>query len=363
MEKINRFANKGEWSEFYAFLKILEQKQLPAANKNLERIEGKSFIFCKIVREENGITKIYDISGPAADIIITDINGVVLKKLSNGDLKLKTLKIFEKIKAGKKVFQIQEAEDIMKDLLCIKAKADNNKKSDIVAVIHDRISKDMPQLGFSVKSMIGSASTLLNAGNTTNFIFKVAGFNGDIDKINSIKSRAKIRDRLSEIMLKGGTLSFDSVVNKKFESNLKSIDTAFSKFIAEMLLNFFLGKGSLVQDLTRLLTDHQGFKKEFGLSSSSYEFKVKMFLDAIALGMVPKSEWSGFSEAHGGYIVVKRDGEVICYHLYNRDEFKSYLFENTKFDSASTTRHKYGFLYEKDGELFFNLNLQIRFIK
>jgi type II restriction enzyme len=47
---------------------------------------------------------------------------------------------------------------------------------------------------------------------------------------------------------------------------------------------------------------------------------------------------------------------VIC-------EFLSYLFENTKFESASTTRHDYGVLYEKENKLFFNLNLQIRFLK
>lgn len=31
-------ANKGEWSELYAFLKILEDKKLFAADKNLEII-------------------------------------------------------------------------------------------------------------------------------------------------------------------------------------------------------------------------------------------------------------------------------------------------------------------------------------
>ena len=84
---------------------------------------------------------------------------------------------------------------------------------------------------------------------------------------------------------------------------------------------------------------------------------------ASALGMVPSKVWDGFTRAHGGYIVIKNDGEVVCYHLYNREEFLTYLYKNTKFESASTSRHDYGKLYEENGKIFFNLNLQIRFIK
>ncbi len=45
-------ANKGEWSEFYAFLKILEDKKLFAADKNLEIIPDKYFVFHRIFRNE-----------------------------------------------------------------------------------------------------------------------------------------------------------------------------------------------------------------------------------------------------------------------------------------------------------------------
>lgn len=47
-------ANKGEWSEFYAFLKILEKKKIFAANKNLEVIPDKFLVFRKIFRDEKG---------------------------------------------------------------------------------------------------------------------------------------------------------------------------------------------------------------------------------------------------------------------------------------------------------------------
>lgn len=365
MENNNTKANKGEWSEFYAFLKILTERQLSAADKNLNPIAGKFFVFHKIVREEkNEPIKIYDISKSGTDILITNEDGVVLKKISSENLNSKTLTIFEKIKGGQSAaFEIPEAKAIMKEFLCTKVKARNNKKADIVAIIYDRISETMPMLGFSVKSMIGGASTLLNAGKTTNFVFKVDGFHGDVKKINKIIGKAKIRGRLSAIIENGGVLSFDHVSNEIFASNLKNIDTAFPKFVAQMLLDFFLGKELTVSGLVNELTKNRAINEEFGISLSGHELKVKNFLDAIALGMVPSVEWDGFTKAHGGYIVVKENGDVVCYHLYNRDEFRSYLYENTKFESASSTKHDYGTLYEKDGKLFFNLNLQIRFLK
>ena len=94
-------------------------------------------------------------------------------------------------------------------------------------------------------------------------------------------------------------------------------------------------------------------------------FKLKKFLCEVALGMTPKKEWDGFTKAHGGYIIVKENGEIVCYHLYNRDEFENYLFNNVKLDTPSTTRHKFGKFYKdrETGEKRIKFNLQIRFLK
>jgi type II restriction enzyme len=357
--------NKGEWSEFYAFLKILEERKIFAADKNLEIIDGKFFVFHKIIREEKDeAVKIYDISQAPTQVLITDEDGRLLKEFDSDSLKEKTLKIFERIKNEKsRSFNIPEAEELMKELLCTKVKASNAKKADLVAIIYDRISKTMPMLGFSIKSMVGGASTLLNPGQTTNFIYEIKGFGGNMKEVNAIQTKAQIRDRVRKIAEQGGAFEFVGVSNEQFGTNMKMIDTALPKFIAQMLLDFFSNAHRTVADLTKELSENESMKKKFGLSLTNYEYKVKNFLDAIALGMVPSKPWDGFSKAHGGYIVVKENGDVVCYHLYNRDEFRSYLYENTKFDASSTTRYGYGELYKKDGKLFFNLNLQIRFLK
>ena len=93
-----------------------------------------------------------------------------------------------------------------------------------------------------------------------------------------------------------------------------------------------------------------------------YTYKIKRFLTDIALGMMPSKVWTGELDATGGYLVVKENGDVLCYHIYNRNEFEDYLFESTKLETASSSRHEFGKIYEKEGKLYFNLNLQIRFL-
>jgi type II restriction enzyme len=94
-----------------------------------------------------------------------------------------------------------------------------------------------------------------------------------------------------------------------------------------------------------------------GISS----YKIKRFLTDIALGMMPSKVWTGEYDATGGYLIVKSDGEILCYHIYNKNEFENYLLSNTKLETASSSRHGFGEIYEENGQQYFKLNLQIRF--
>ena len=90
---------------------------------------------------------------------------------------------------------------------------------------------------------------------------------------------------------------------------------------------------------------------------------MKRFLTDVALGMMPSKVWSGKYDSTGGYLIVKENGDVLCYHIYNRNEFENYLLNNTKLDTASSSRHDFGEITKENGQLYFKLNLQIRFIK
>ena len=77
--------------------------------------------------------------------------------------------------------------------------------------------------------------------------------------------------------------------------------------------------------------------------------------------MTPGTEWDGLDNASGGYIIIKKDGDIVCYHLYNRNFFEEYLYRNTQFDRPSASRHDYGYIYKENGKYFIDLNVQIRF--
>jgi type II restriction enzyme len=42
--------------------------------------------------------------------------------------------------------------------------------------------------------------------------------------------------------------------------------------------------------------------------------------------------------------------------LQTESEFEDYLFTNTKLETASSTRHEFGKIYEENGQLYFKLN-------
>jgi len=96
--------------------------------------------------------------------------------------------------------------------------------------------------------------------------------------------------------------------------------------------------------------------------SDNNKYKIKRFLTDVALGMTPSKVWTGIYDATGGYLVVKENGDILCYHIYNRNQFEDYLFCNTKLETASSTRHEFGNIYQENGKFYFKLNLQIRFI-
>jgi len=78
--------------------------------------------------------------------------------------------------------------------------------------------------------------------------------------------------------------------------------------------------------------------------------------------MKPSDVWNGYYDANGGYIIVREDGDIVCYHIYNKNEFEDYLLNNTKLDTPSSTRHRFGTLYkDTNNNLLIKLNLQIRF--
>lgn len=254
----------------------------------------------------------------------------------------------------------------MQSINCISLKVSSTAKTDITIVVHDQRTNQQPTLGFSIKSQLGSPSTLLNAGKTTNFIYKIVGANltkTEIEQINSIASRSKIMDRIVQIQKKGGQFDFIKTERQIFSNNLVLIDSLLPEILSQIIFDFYSNEFSHLTDLVNKTADKNPLNFDTENEHKFYEYKIKRFLTDVALGMMPSKVWTGKYDATGGYLIVKENGDVLCYHIYNRNEFEDYLLNNTKLDTASSSRHGFGEIYEDNGELYFNLNLQIRFKK
>lgn len=318
----------------------------------------------KIVREEARTgKKTYDLFERPGEIFIFNKNNEKVDVADRASISGKVEKIFKKIKTStNRTFSIPLADAAMQELHCTQIKAASMRKADLFLKIYDRISPTTPDLGFSIKSMLGSPSTLLNASSHTNFVYKISK-DVNAKEINLVEGASKIRDRIEQIEKNGAIIEYDHMDSEDFEKNLRMIDTMFPQMIAAALKAFYGGHGRTLAELSDYLEEEHIIREKFRLSQNDYAYKVKHFLMSVALGMTPQGEWNGLTEAHGGYIIVREDGELVCYHLYNRDQFQEYLFENTKLETPSSSRHKFGIVYEENGEQFIKLNLQIRFLK
>lgn len=348
-------ANKGEWSELYAFFKILSQKRLYSADESLALIPNSFLKVLSIIRKEGKEDLSYDID-EEKDQIIVKKGDEILSVIPIYKINSKLSIILEKIRKGgesKGAFNLPEAEQTMEDLHCTKIGSPASSKTDISLKIEDPNTGTQPIRGFSVKSKIGGLSTLLNASGVTNFEFEV--IKADKHREKHIKPMIGLNDILAE----DETLKFNEIPNKIFRRNLTMIDSNMPEIMAEIVKGYYLGSGSSLKDLTNYIQSQDPL--DMGDHEHFYEYKIQELLLAVAFGMQPSKPWTGSYETHGGYIIVKENGELACYHVYDRDKFKKFLYYNTKLETPSSSRHGFGQIYERDGRKFILLNLQIRF--
>lgn len=354
--------NKGEWSEVYTLFKLLGDGKLYAGDGDINKIKNLFFPIIKIIRNESGVDFEYELQGDL--VLISKNNNVVTIPIK--EFQEKSVLLLKKIKSERGAFGDIEIEEFMNSFNSKKLKAKSTSKTDIRVLIHDLRINQTADLGFSIKSEIGNNSTLLNAGETTNFIFKINGKDfsqEEVSTINSIETKSKIKDRLIKIINSGASVDFYKISKDIFNNNLILIDSLLPNILAEIVFLFFTSKYNTVKELTHEIEVKNPLKFDTQFSHSFYKYKIKRFLTDVALGMMPAKVWAGEYDATGGHLIVKENGDVLCYHIYNRNQFEDYLFLNTRLETASSSRHKFGSIYkdEINNSFFIKLNLQIRF--
>jgi hypothetical protein len=377
--------NKGEWSEIYVFLKLLAEGRLYAADANLRAIPSIYYPIIKILRQELNSKREFEINGNIK--VIDGSTKNVLLTIPIVDFVRNSYDLYIKLKvATGRSFSFPNIETFIRSIDVNSLTALNSDKADIKVIVHDLKTGATPILGFSIKSMLGGDSTLFNPAAGTNFIFKISPPQGsafdykkfNIDTLDNSKlvQVSKIAVRLSHLEMLKFDITFLKIQSNNLQLNLELIDSQLPKILAYLFYTKYrTGKSKLTELLREInLTNPLGF--DISKGHPFYEYKIKNFLTDNALGMTPETVWSGKYDATGGIIIVKDDGELVCYHIYNKNEFQDYLINNTKFEQASTSEddsnpgnskplkskpYKFGWVYEENGELFIKLNLQIRF--
>lgn len=363
--------NKGEWSEFYTFLKLLADGRIYAADKDLNKNENIFYKILKILRGK-GKNEGNDYEYVRNDkIIILNERGEILSEISVQETLEIAQRFYEGIsegKTGNRSFDLDFAEGVMHKFHTLSLSDERKQTSDIRIVIHDPITQYEPLLGFSIKSFIGSNPTLFNASKSSNLLFKITPSLSK-ETTESLNNLPTYGGRINWLRENGYTFSFQKPDNEIFSANMRLIDSQLPEIVANMVLSSFLYKKSKISDLVELITEKNPCNFNIDINPNFYDYKIKRFLTDAALGMKAGKIWSGTFDANGGYIIVKKDGDIVCYHIYNWNDFQNYLLEKTKIDypDSKPNRCDYGRVLtpsevgESEGS-YMKLNFQIRFL-
>ena len=338
--------------------------RLFAADENLNRMGDYLPILSAFRTDGNDIEHEYVISDDKKTITIYQ-GEEVLDSIPSTDFSDNAVFLFNRLKTyeqivyddGKKHYPpIPELNDFMKKTRSDKLKEKSSEKKDIQFKVDDAKNACKPVVGFSIKSYIGQKPTLFNVGKNTNFRFKVDNCNDK--KMQSINSKNGLKDKMAHLFESGCDLKYESMLSKSFRMNLELIDSHMDSLLAEVIRYMWKRNIEKISDIIGMIASDNPLKKD---NKHFYEYKMKQFLSSVALGMLPETEWDGRDQANGGYIIVKKSGDVVCYFLYNRNEFNDYLFNCTKMEKPSETRHEYGNIMKIGKEYFIDLDPQIRF--
>lgn len=369
-------ANRGEWGEPYAAIRILGEGRLYVADSDGKRnLEEWMDIIDLIRRETAERTVKYEFKKDELMISIA-VNEKSVLDVAASEFIAFADRLAAEIRLGKgSTFNVSSnITDFLKRIEMLHIKAKSIDKSDVFLTIHDpRASVTRKSIGFSIKSEFGHNPTLFNTAKASAAVYKVSGMNDELmAEINSmvdVKGHAAVSERCDFIAKSNCKLKFIGfpVAARTgiaaFEENLDLLDPRLPKIIDYMLWNHFF------EHETR--TDLENITKnivvknpcEISRPEIKYEYIIKSFLYAAYCGMTASTLWNGDSRVNGGFIKVSADGDVVAYYALESDAFKSYLFKHCylEFPSTDEKHGNYAKVYKENGEYYFRLNFQIRY--
>jgi hypothetical protein len=354
--------NKGEWSELYTFLYLIDNPNLVIVDENLQQKNNTTFKILEFLINEctqyklsndkiikvpfTGNNKSYDIS------YISSQHKVLLQKIITQ-------------RSGTGAFEIDEIQPLIDDLLDgNKLKGSLKVKRDLKTIVFDSIQNQNLNISYNIKSELGAKATLLNASKHTNFIYEIQNINDVIMNENNIIAtkkkddddfKTKLLDSYKFLKDNGATFTFIQTESCTFERNLKLIDSKLDEILSKMLILSYEENTKDIKVLLSSIIDD-------ATSETYYKKKIGDFANAITFGMRANEEWDGTNEVNGGIIIVAKTGEVYLLDLiYFKNIVDKYLIDNIKLESPSSTKYKMFQVYKKNNKYYCKLNLQVRF--
>jgi len=370
-------ANKGEWGEPYAALRILGDGKLYIADKNGNKNPKEWMNVLELIRHE------------AADRIVTyHLNGeenigIEIWVNNNHKTSLDAIRFLsmanrlssEIVNGRGRSFEVsEEIQNFLQEIEMHHIKAKSIDKSDLFLSIRDpRASIVREHIGFSIKSEFGQNPTLFNTAKASAVVYRIEGMNDELmKKINSLvdtKGHAAVSERCDMLIASGCELNFvgfpyaQRAGCEAFKENLDLIDPRLADVIERMLWNHFFEHFSNndLSDVTNHLIEINPCN--ITRPEVKYPYMIKSFLYAAYCGMTASTLWDGDSQVNGGFIKVSSEGEVLAHYALESDAFKSYLFDNCYLEYPSTDEGhgNYAKVYKEGEDYFFRLNFQIRY--
>lgn len=353
----NITGNTWEWSELYALAFILSYWWMYGADDNQNRLSDLFYRVLNVFLEGNRIDNWIEYKISSEGIEIYQSN-TLIDLVNKKDIEQKLELFYSDLINGNewRAFSLSSWDELIQLLKISWIKASSRNKNDIDLILLDKATNvSTPKLWFTIKSQLGTPSTMLNASMATNFIYEVLDQYWNTPKITDLPNLVNkdVKGNTMTLLNAGLRLQFRNIQSDVFTSNLQLIDSLMPQILSEMLLVYYSKWGTTIRDISEKLFNENSQKTH----------KVKEFLYSMTLWMVPNSEWNGILSALGWMILVKKDGDVLCYYIYNLEKFQNYLYNNLKFDTPSTSRYWIWSIIENNGRLFFKLNMQIRFTR
>lgn len=400
--------NRGEWTEAYVFLKLLSDGKIYGATEDLKKDLSKFIKIVSVTRpeKENFVLKYEPDFDSIPQKVSAMLNEIEFAVITVSELAEKANFLYKSMKtfSSQKKDTIPEIQEFLEKLKFSSPKIPSlpksfenefGRKTDIIVTIINSEDGAVSTDGFSIKSHIGSPSSLFNSGDGSRLIFKIVGCTEKrMHEINLIEDEFKIIQAIKDD--KDLSLEFVKTGKEEFAGNLEYIDTQMLKIITMTMLvqTKYLSpaKSSNLRDIVNVVSELNPLNVMY--PEHFYEAKFKDFLFASLAGLTASKKWDGKTRMTGGYIDVNKDGELLYYRAISNEIFCSYLYENTFIDrpdrghnkdiaiekakayfenrtvsdaeieaikKAKDKKGNCGFVYEENGEYFIAINFQVRF--